>query len=100
MAIDPSDGWSYYKEIDISDAGSVSADYQMKLTIYSGNGDDNTADGKIYCDTKCESFSDDIRFGTTNDPAAATQLKQWIESSDAASAVIWVKCPTDGSNTF
>ncbi|RLF40362.1 MAG: hypothetical protein DRN18_04945, partial [Thermoplasmata archaeon] len=100
MALDPSSGWSYYKEIQISDTADVSADYQMKLTVYAGSGDDNTADGIIYCDNHCEDFPNDIRFGTTNDPSTATQLAQWIEESDATSATIWVKCPSDGSNTF
>jgi len=100
MAIDPSDNWSYYKTIDISDVGNVSADYQMKFTIYSGNGDDNTATGEIYCDNKCLDFCDDIRFGTTSDPATATQLDQWIETSDANTIILWVKCPGSGANTF
>ena len=100
MALDPSSGWSYYKEIQISDTADVSADYQMKLTVYAGTGDDNTADGIIYCDNHCEDFPEDIRFGTTNDPSTATQLAQWIEESDATSATIWVKCPSDGSDTF
>jgi len=98
MALDPSSGWSYYKEIQISDTANVSADYQMKLKVYSGNGDDNTADGIIYCDNHCEDFPNDIRFGTTNDPSTATQLAQWIEESDATSATIWVKLPSDGSD--
>lgn len=98
--LEPPDGWSYYKQIDIADAGAVSADYQMMLTIHKGDGDDNTVNGIIYCDNLCLDFHDDIRFGTTNDPATAIQLKQWVESSDANTAVIWIKCPTDGSNTF
>jgi len=100
MALNPSTGWGYYKQIDISDTATVSADYQMKLTVYSGSGDDSTADGVIYCDNHCESFPNDIRFGTTNNPSTATQLGQWIETYDATSAVIWVKCPGDGSDTF
>jgi len=100
MALNPSSGWSYYKEIQISDTANASADYQMKLTIYAGTGDDNTADGIIYCDNHCEDFPNDIRFGTANDPSTATQLAQWIEESDATSAIIWVKCPSDGSDTF
>lgn len=100
MAIDPSDNWSYYKTIDISDVGAVSANYQMKLTIHSGNGDDNTVTGDIYCDNKCLDFHDDIRFGTTNDPTTATQLDQWIESSDANTIIIWIECPATGANTF
>jgi len=100
MALEPSSGWSYYKQIDISDAANVSANYQMRLTVYAGEGEDDTADGIIYCDNHCENFPNDIRFGTRNDPSIATQLAQWIEESDATSATIWVKCPSDGSDTF
>ena len=91
MALNPPDSWAYHKQIDITDAGSVSADYQMMLTIYSGHGDDNTATGEIYCNNLCKDFPDDIRFGTTSNSYTATELYQWIESSDAVSAVIWVK---------
>lgn len=99
-AVDPSSGWSYYKQIDVTDTADVSSRYQMKLTVYSGSGSDSTADGIIYCNNYCESFPDDIRFGTTNDPSTAEQLAQWIEDSDATSAIIWVKLPSDGSNTM
>ena len=100
MALDPSSGWSYYKEIQISDTANVSADYQMKLTVYAGVGSDNVTEGIIYCDNHCENFPNDIRFGTTNNPSTATQLAQWIESYDASQAVIWIKLPSDGSDTF
>lgn len=100
MALNPSSGWGYYKQINISDSANVSADYQMKLTIYAGTGTDDTSNGIIYCDNHCESFPDDIRFGTTNDPSTADQLAQWIEESDATSATIWIKCPSNGANIF
>lgn len=100
MVLSPADNWGYYKQIDIADAGADSSQYQMKLTIYSGDGADNTVTGEIYCDGKSQDFSDDIRFGTTDDPDTATQLNHWIEEEDAAHIVVWVKCPTDGSNTF
>ena len=99
-SLTPSSGWAYYKQLNISDSAGVSADYQMRLTIYAGSGTDDPANGTIYCDNHCSNFPNDIRFGTTNDLSTATQLAQWIEESNATSATIWVKCPSDGSNTF
>jgi len=91
MALNPSSGWSYYKQIDLTDSSSVSEDYQMRLTVYAGAGSDDTATGKIYCNSYCNDFPNDIRFGTTNDPSTATQLKYWVMDSDASEAVIFVK---------
>jgi len=100
MALNPSTGWAYYKQLDITDSANVSANYQMKLTVYSGTGTDNPSNGEVYCDNHCENFPDDIRFGTTNNPSTATQLSQWIEEYDATQAIIWVKLPSDGSDTI
>jgi len=99
-SLNPSSGWQYYKQIDITDTGSVSANYQMRITVYAGTGTDNPSSGVIYCNNHCSSFPDDIRFGTTSNPSTATQLSQWIEEYDANSASIWVKLPSDGSNTI
>jgi len=95
MALNPQDGWEYRKEIQISDPDNVSDGYQLKLTVYAGEGTDNAADGIIYCDNHCRSFPDDIRFGTTDDPASATQLGQFIEYYTATVAYIWVRCPSN-----
>jgi len=100
MALNPSSGWKYRKKLEITDTANASADYQIRLKVYAGNGDDNVAEGIVYCDNKCENFPNDIRFGTTSDPGTATQLAQWIESHDSTQATIWVKCPSDGSDTF
>jgi len=100
MSLTPSSGWSHYKRIVISDNANVSADYQMKLTVYAGSGTDDPSDGIIYCDNNCSNFPDDIRFGTTNDPLTADQLSQWIEEYDSTSAIFWVKLPNDGSDTI
>ncbi|MHA1290996.1 MAG: DUF2341 domain-containing protein, partial [Candidatus Thorarchaeota archaeon] len=45
-------------------------------------------------------FPNDIRFGTSLDPNSATQLSQWYEASSATSAHIWVKWPSDNSDTI
>ncbi|RLI86172.1 MAG: hypothetical protein DRP01_04770 [Archaeoglobales archaeon] len=100
MALSPSTGWKYRKKLEITDTANASADYQLRLKVFAGSGDDNVAEGIVYCDNKCENFPYDIRFGTTSDPGTATQLAQWIESYDSTQATVWVKCPSDGSDTF
>jgi len=100
MALNPSSGWSYYKQLNISDTNDVSANYQMQLKVYAGEGTDDPDNGIVYCDNHCENFPNDIRFGTTDDPSTAEQLPQWIESYDSSVAIIWVKLPSDGSDTI
>jgi len=78
MALNPSTGWKYRKELQISDPAGVSNNYQMRLRVYKGNGTDDPATGKVYCNNKCKRFPDDIRFGTTDNPATAEQLAQEI----------------------
>jgi len=81
MALNPSTGWQWYKKLNISNS---SADYQMKLKLYPGEGTDNPTNGEVYCNKHCKNFPDDIRFGTTNDPSTATQLPQWLEEYEEA----------------
>ena len=76
MALNPASGWQWYKKLNIS---NPSSDYQIKLRIYQGMGVDDPVNGIVYCDNHCKNFPDDLRFGTTNDPATAEQLHQWIE---------------------
>ena len=87
--LDNKEDWEYYKQLDIS---NFDDNYQVKVTVYSGSGSDST--NTIYCDNKCSSFPNDIRFGTTSDPSTASQLPQWIEQSDSSSAIIWVRLPS------
>ncbi|RLA81652.1 MAG: hypothetical protein DRG33_00085 [Deltaproteobacteria bacterium] len=100
MALNPSSGWQWYKELTISDPGNNSADYQIMLIVYAGEGTDDPSSGIIYCNNKCVNFPNDIRFGTTNDPLTATQLHQWIESYDSSKAIIWIKLPSDNTDTI
>ena len=100
MALSPSDNWSFYKQIDVTDGDNVSADFQMKLYLFSGDGSDSTTKGHIYCNCSCSTWPNDIRFGTTSEPSEATQLNMWEFSSNAASSQVWIKLPDDGSNTF
>jgi len=100
MALDNASSWKYYKKLTIQDSGNASADYQIKLTVYAGSGTDDPNNGIVYCDNHCENFPNDIRFGTTNNPKTAEQLPQWIEEYDDNSATIWIKLPSDGSDTI
>ena len=100
MALDYPLGWRYYKELSLTDPSGVSADYQIRLTVWSGSGTDDPQNGVVYCDCHCTNFPNDIRFGTTYDPNDATQLAQWIESYSAISANIWIKLPSDNSDVI
>ena len=53
MALNPSTGWGYYKQITI---GNPLNGCQMELWISSGNGSDtyNGSIGHIYCNTNCK----------------------------------------------
>jgi len=100
-AISPSSGWQYVRQLNISDTGNNSANYQKKLRLYA---DDSTKDdptnGTIDLAGHCMDFPDDIRFGTTNNSSTAEQLSQWIENITTTYVDIWVKLPSDGSNTI
>lgn len=91
MPISPSDGWSYYKEITITDSSSVSEDYQIKFTVHSGSGSDDA--DNIYCENNCLDFPDDIRFGTTNSASTAIQLKQYYEEINGSQVTVWLRLP-------
>lgn len=109
MALNPSTGWGYYKQLDFVDKSGSSANYQIKMRLYSGNSSsDFPGSGLINMvdlNNYCNDFPNDIRFGTTNDQSTATQLAQWCEVSGGGANNLewvdyWVKMPNDGSNTF
>ena len=81
-------GYKYRKQITIAGTvDGVKTNYTMKLTVYRSAGVD--APNVVYLGVgKCETDYDDLRF-TTSD--GATLLDYWIESSDAASAVVWIE---------
>lgn len=84
MALSPSTGWGWYRQIDISDLSNISADYQLKIRLYENdNTKDNPSNAELSLNGLCADFPNDIRFGTTSDPATATQLAQWIENEGA-----------------
>ena len=93
MALDDASGWSYVKQIDITNPSGA---YQMDIWIHSGSGTDDESGGHLYCNTNCDDWPNDIRFGTTNDPDTATQLDTWYESGTsiaAPSSHIWIETP-------
>ena len=113
MAIDPVDNWTYSRSIAI---GDTIVDYQLKLTLYADDSGHDTAP-EFDLNGKCSDYPNDIRFGSTSDPATATEYPFWIESTDATKTVVWVKAPnatpiyifvgrsstasgSDSSNTF
>jgi len=98
MALDPEDGWNLVSELSLS--ATDPTNLLMHLIVYSGSGTNNPANSKIYCDGKCLNFPNDIRFGTTNDPATAEQLKQWIEYYDDEKASIWIRLPAASTSTI
>jgi len=71
-------GWSYKKQIDVSNSGSLLTNYQAKITV-------------AYNAHMKTDFSD-IRF-TAGD--GSTVLSYWLESkTDSTTADFWVKIPT------
>lgn len=75
--------WKYYKPITVSNA---SADYQTKLSIYTGAGVDGT--NIAYCNNHIAADFDDLRFTRTD---GTTLLDYWIESVVADLATVWVE---------
>ena len=71
--------------VNVTTAGEQS-DYQMKITVYKGNGTNSA--GVIYCNNKCQTWPNDIRF---TDADGITEKSHWLEFSDATSAIFWIK---------
>jgi len=84
-------GWNVRKSHNItgSPAGEQT-DYQMKVTVYYGEGIDD--DDDVYCSSKCKTDFGDIRF-TESD--GETELDYWMqEKIDSDYAVFWVEINT------
>lgn len=81
-------GYKYRKQITIAGtADGAQANYQLKLTVYRSAGVD--APNVVYLGVdRCLSNYNDLRFTTSDE---TTLLDYWIESSDAASAVVWIE---------
>jgi PKD repeat protein len=81
-------GWSYRKLVTIggSPDGGLT-DYQMRFVVHRSEGTDSGEN--VYLGTNVKEDYSDLRFTTIDH----TQVSYWIESSDAGSAVVWVKVP-------
>lgn len=86
-------GWGKSTNIQLYSTTALT-DYQVKFIVYRSNGV-NTADN-IYIGANCETDYRDLRFTSTTD----TLYSYWIESSDSASATIWVKIPSIAANAY
>ncbi len=82
-------GWSYKKShVITNNIASELTDYQVKIVVDPDTGDDSGA--TVYCDGKCQTDYDDIRFTDSN----GVSLDYWIEDAATANpANIWVKVP-------
>ncbi|MFX1519772.1 MAG: DUF2341 domain-containing protein [Promethearchaeota archaeon] len=79
--------WAYKKSHTIvgSTAGALT-NYQMRFFVHYGSGTDTGAD--VYCDSKCRTDFDDIRFTDST----GNLLDYWIESkTDGDEAIFWVE---------
>jgi hypothetical protein len=63
-------------------------DYQVKFVVHSGSGTDSGQD--VFLNGLSQSWPNDIRFADGN----YYLLSYWVESSDANSALVWVKVPS------
>jgi len=86
-------GWlstyGYRQTVPLKRVDGAVEDYQMKLTVHKGTGD--SLEDVVYLKDHALSWTgtvpNDLRF--TN--LAGTELKYWIESSDANTATVWIK---------
>jgi len=94
-------GWSYRKSHVINAASGAGTNYQVCIKVYSGSGTDGTETvngvtcGKVYLTSHGSNWPNDIGF-TGSD--GTTLLDHWKQTSDAASAVFWVKVQEDLSS--
>jgi len=82
-------GWSFRKLVTITGSpdGDLT-DYQMRFVVHRTEGTDSG--GNVYAGTNVKEDYSDLRFTTPGN----TPIPYWIESSDAGSAVVWVKVPS------
>lgn len=88
-------GWGYRKSHTINQQAGAGTSYQVAIKAYYGAGVDGTEDlgsvtaGKVYCNSKCQTDFDDVRF-TTSD--GTTELDYWLDSkTDSDNALYWVE---------
>jgi len=79
--------WKYRKSHLILGSTGAGTDYQVRLVVNYGYGIDSG--DAVYCNSKCQTDFDDIRF---TDDDGVTMLDYWRESyEDSDSAVFWVE---------
>ena len=84
-------GWNYRKNHTINSATGAGTNYQIKFTVYKGNGIES--DEKIYCNGNCQNNFSDLRF---TDGDGVTELDYWMESyTSGINATFWVKIQGD-----
>lgn len=97
-SITPSSGWSYVRQLDIS---NPRANYQLCIHIIKGTGTDDPANNTIYIpDSYWQNYPYDIRFGSTSDPSTAVMLPQWLESYNTTDAWYWVNTTSANYSTI
>jgi len=93
------DTYSYRKQITMqaSPDGELT-DYQIKLTINSGEGTDSNSTGTIYLANKSPNFPYDFGFKDAN----GTDLNYWVSDYDETSVTTYVECnlPAFGTQDF
>ncbi|MFW9847922.1 MAG: DUF2341 domain-containing protein [Candidatus Thorarchaeota archaeon] len=83
------DNWNFYKSHNITGTPGVGAGYQVKIKVNYGSGSDFGEN--VYCNARCQSDFDDIRF---TDDTRLSLLDYWIESVVPGSyAIFWVEIP-------
>ena len=90
-------GYTYRQKIDLAHASGVITDHRMLLTVNKGTG--TTTGAVVYLQNHALSWAstipNDMRFATSD---GSTQLKYWIESSDANTAQVWIKFDSIGTS--
>jgi len=84
-------GFTYRKSHVITGAAGDGTDYQVKIVVHSGSGEDGVGED-VYLNGNSLNWPDDIRF-VDNDET--TELDHWLESSDASTATFWVEVKDD-----
>ncbi|MCK4891470.1 MAG: DUF2341 domain-containing protein, partial [Candidatus Pacebacteria bacterium] len=86
--------WSYKKShVITNNIASELTNYQVKIVVDPDTGSDSG--NTVYCDGKCQTDYDDIRFTDAN----GIFIDYWIEDDTANPANIWVEVPTIPSSS-
>ena len=80
-------GWSYRKSHVINPASGAGKNYQIKIKVHYGNGDDSGEN--VYLGAHSRKDFGDVRFTKAD---GVTELNYWIEEkTDSDYAIFWVK---------